>query len=925
MHDSFLAGHTPRRILRRVSARSFSTPHSAAVLLVILTLIGWMLGTRFADPRVRLDVGGPRDEQMLVRFHAVEYNERDYYRWSQPVAALFFYGYAGQPAIVSMRLTSPRPPAAPPPTLVLRVGERPLGTFALATEHNWRQYHLLVPTRATGETALVLRSPAFQPGYPDTRELGVALNRVAVRPAGSSDPALVSQRAVFLLTLPLVTWLALWRAGVRQPFAFGCGAALAALVGWAAAFPVQSGYLLPTVGWPWWPLLPLLGLLYAPGLRHRWTALLAWLRRHVPFTPWSGALLTFVAVIALRLGVNVPVGLTLMLIGTLLTTTSLTHARGQAHASLAAQPVAVRSEVAGLVLLTLLAVVLRLYQLDTLPPGLWRDEARHGALAWRIWHDPTFRPVYVVEGADLPALLFYLMAPVVGVFGPQVWSARLVSALAGALTPLALWWAARPLIGARGALISAALIAWASWSLSMSRWAFPATLDHLLVLTALGLMWRALPIRMPTDHVVRSDGDLVAETSRHRRFASASLPHYSHPATAIAKRQAPSASIVLLSLAALCAGLAAYTYHTGRLAPITLAVLTALRLGARRDTWRWATPALAAALLVGLLTLAPLLRFIAADLEGYNRRVASVSVFDSNSLDVHAPLSLLLRNFERYLLMWHVSGEPNGRHHAPGAPMLDPVGGTLLLVGAGVVLARWQQREVRAIVLLLGFGLLPGLLSGNAPHALRALGALAPACMLAALGLEALARAGGQLRHARFAGTVLLVSTLSAGLVWNTWLYFGKMPFDPAVYNEFDVTETAMARVARVPFTTSDPDLRSVRVFLPADIRRSETVRFLTRDIAVGTFDGRFLSDLPGRQALLLLPGDASPETCDRARAALGPAATPIGPVPYAPRGERPLFLAYGIGDQAERLLRAAVTEMGYAVQRSDETREVTP
>ncbi|MFO7169622.1 MAG: cytochrome c biogenesis protein CcsA, partial [Chloroflexota bacterium] len=468
------------------------------------------------------------------------------------------------------------------------------------------------------------------------------------------------------------------------------------------------------------------------------------------------------------------------------------------------------------------------------------------------------------------ALLFYLIAPVVGLLGPGVMSVRLVSALAGGLTPLALWWAARPLVGPRAAVAAAGLLSWASWSLSMSRWAFPATLDQLLTLAALGLVWRAL-------------GDRPAGDAR--------------PAAAGRR------PLAALALAGALGGLAAYTYHTGRLAPLVLAALAALWLGRDRFGWRRALPGLAAAVVAGALVLAPLLRFVAEDFQGYNRRTGAVAFYNEQDAGVHAPLLLLLRNGERYLLMWHVAGERNGRHHAPGAPMLDPLSGALFAAGLLLAALAWRQRPGRILLAWLALGLLPGLLSTGAPHAMRALPSLAPACALAAWGLDRLLHSAQGARRSATLAAAASALLLAASLALNAWLYFGRMPRDPQVLAAFDVPETAMGRVVRE--AAADPALRDVDVFLPASVRRSDVIRFLTSGARVGYFDiTTGFSAEPGEQALLLLPAGAPAETQAAALEALGPGARALTPVPRDPGG-RPLLLAFGRGAGAEALLRS--------------------
>jgi 4-amino-4-deoxy-L-arabinose transferase-like glycosyltransferase len=825
-------------------------------LLLAATLALIALGSLLARPGVDMAAEDPAAGRTLVRFFGVEANETDSYRWSEPLAGVFLYGYDGRPALVTLRLTAPRPGGAAAVTVTARAGDRALGQFRI--EGGWRRYRLLAPSSPAGESALLLETPAFVPAD-DPRELGFALSHVRVGPAGSAPwPAPV--RAAFLLALPLLGWLLLGRLGAPQWAATGAGALLTLAAGWAAAYPTASSYWLPTLGWPWWPLAPLALLLGWPRLRHVLAAGRAWIDSR-PMAAWAGIGLAFAAIIGMRLGLPWPLGMGLLAAGAWAglsnAACSMQHAESTVPTS--------RLWLLAILAVTALATFLRLYNLDGQPGALWRDESRHGLQALRIWSDPSYRPVYVVEGADLPALLFYLMAPVLGLLGPHAWSARLVSALAGALTPLALYWAGSPLIGRRAALIGAALVAWASWSLSMSRWAFPATLDHILVLTAVGLLWRGMQI---------------AECGmQNAKLRTSYILHF--------------------AAAGLLAGLAVYAYHTGRMAPLALAAVAAIRLGRSGAAWRRAGPGLVVAALVGALTIAPLAFYILSDLDGYNRRVGSVSILDSNDPQTHSPAGLILGNLGRYLLMFHVSGDTNGRHHMPGAPMLDPAAGLLLALGLGAALTAARRRPGVAAVLALGaVYLVPGVFSGNAPHAMRSLGTLAPAAMLGGLGLAALAT-GGQ------AARLSLPLVLAASLAFNLWLYFGAMRTEPLVYGEFDMVETAMGRIAAAPSASAEPDLGEVRVYLPERLRRADTVAFLTARAQTYAYTGAALP--PDGPALVLLPGDASAAEQSEALAALGSEGGAVGPLPTFPGTDRPIILAFGRGDAAKRLMEAVV------------------
>lgn len=829
------------------------------VLLLLLAILTLLLGTRLAWLDQRLPVEDPEARRALVGFYDVERNPTDVFRWSRPEAALFLFGFDGRPAQVMMRLAAPRD-TTDPPVLSVSMRGRPVGAFAVAP--GWRRYYLLAPTDPAGDTPLLLRTAAYRPPG-DGRDLGVALSAFAALPVDGSAWLPPPVRTLFLVSFPLLGWLLLvWRTPQRTPagiaLRWGGVAALALLARAAAAFPATAGYVLPTLGWPWWPALPLtLVVAWQPA-----RPLLERMARRLCATgflaAWGGAALALALVVALRLGLPPVIGMTGLVAAVALTVLALHRDDGLA-VDASQQPIR-RNEALALAVITVAAIVLRFYRLDDLPSGMWRDEARHGLLALRIWNDPGYRPVYVVAGADLPALLFYLMAPVLAITGPGVGAVRLVSALAGALMPLALWWAARPILGARAAVYGAAFLAWASWGLSMSRWAFPATLDHLLELTAIGFMWRAL-----------------GQPSRWRAIAG-------------------------MALAGALAALAAYAYHTGRLAPLVFAALTALRLGRDAGAWRRALPALGAAAIAGVIVLLPLLAFIASDFEGYNRRTGAVAIGNAQNLEKRTA-ALALDNVARYLGMWHIAGDPNGRHHAPGAPMLDPLAGTCFALGAGLAVAGWRSKAFVPL-LWLALALIPGIFSTNAPHAMRSLGALAPSCMLAGMALDTLIRGttGAASQQWRRIAPVIAAGMLTVSLAFNVWLYFVAMPRNPAVYNEFDQTETAAGRVARAAATTNDPQLRAVQVFLDRRLIERDTVRFLTSDLSVGIFDGARLPATVTGDVLLILPPDASAEERKAALAAPGPATQELMP-PFLPDGETPLFLAYGNSDAAQRLL----------------------
>ena len=819
--------------------RSVGAMRSSFWLPVVLVLIAASILLFGADRPPQYWAVGEENEPILTRFHGNEQNETDRFRWSYPQATLFIYGYRGAPALIELRLAAPRREGIAPAQVIFTHQDGQLVTTTVAGY--WRYYRFLLPTSTTGESFLRWSTEPYV-APPDIRELGLALSRVNFLTTVERPP--LSGQMIGWAILPLLVWWAgtLWRWDERLRNIL-TGLALLPAIG-LASFPVGAEYWLPSLPWPWWPLAPVLILALWPSLANYLQRLS---KRITPQPRWSwfGIILAFAGLIAIRFGVPAWIALLPVISGVWLVWPLITDDEEGS-----VWPVG-RS----LLLITGIALATRLIALDQMPLALWRDESRHGLLALRVWTEPTFRPIYVVKGADLPALFFYLVAPIVGNWGAHAWSVRLVSALAGAFTPLALYWFASPLIGRRAAVLAAALLAWASWSLSMSRWAFPATLDHLLVLTAGGLLWRGLD---PGQQYWRSWSYVVG--------------------------------------AALLGGLAVYTYHTGRLAPLALLMVAVFRLGHDLSRWRRFWPHLLSAALVGAIVIAPLALYILNDSAGFNRRVGLVSIFQANDLTRHRPLDFLGEHIVRYGLMWHVQGDANGRHHLPLAPMVDPVVGLFLLIGLGLV---WQARRQSVVVLFVLWLLyhVPGLLSFNAPHAMRTLGTLAPACALAGWGLS---RFGSGREWQRW----LIPSMLVLSLCFNLWVYFGQMRTNPRVYGEFDRVETVMAHIVRRAATPAD-SIQRVSVYLPREWALSDTVRFLTIDLPPAQQPKIWRGASDDENTLVVLPAFADATEVATVLQALGPSAIEVFPTPTLPSGSEPLVRVFARGSAAIELMRA--------------------
>lgn len=132
-----------------------------------------------------------------------------------------------------------------------------------------------------------------------------------------------------------------------------------------------------------------------------------------------------------------------------------------------------------LILIILVASILRLYQLGSVPPSPDWDEVALGYNAYSILQ--TGKDEYgkafpiVLQSFDdyKPAVYMYLIIPFIPIFGLDIIAVRLPSAILGILTVLATYFLVQELFKRKDiALVTAALLAISPWHIQFSRIAF---------------------------------------------------------------------------------------------------------------------------------------------------------------------------------------------------------------------------------------------------------------------------------------------------------------------------------------------------------------------------------------------------------------------------------------------------------------------
>jgi 4-amino-4-deoxy-L-arabinose transferase-like glycosyltransferase len=470
----------------------------------------------------------------------------------------------------------------------------------------------------------------------------------------------------------------------------------------------------------------------------------------------------------------------------------------------------------GLFLLVVIAVgiVFRTHLLGSLPYGTWFDEAENGLQAIRILDDPRWRPVFVADYSQMPALPFYLWAAALAVFGRTILAVRLLTTLVGVASILAVWALARQLYGRWVAVSAACVLALMRWHVGFSR--FGMTMIFVSLVAPLALLWLVRAVR--------------------------------------------TSSVRDAALAGLAVGIGAQFYYAMAVVPVVAGFAAVCHAVADRTPWRRALLVLVTGATVSLVAYAPVLQYAVRNQKEFAERFRTVCVVPVGSLTelgsvlLHESprrqqaLHAIAGNVASHVAMFHIAGDRTGRHNLSGEPMLEPVTGVLFLVGLLWCLLRpLDPRSWMLIVWTIAM-LVPGVLSlaFEAPQAARTFGLTAVVALLTGLPLGRIVQvlAEGRRHWLRPALAAALATAALAAIARSSWItYFDRQLVDGRGWAEFSALDTKIAQVARERGEGAD-------IFVPEEYLDTPTERFIlghplgarpflrSRDIPLGV-DGR--------------------------------------------------------------------------------------
>ncbi len=470
-----------------------------------------------------------------------------------------------------------------------------------------------------------------------------------------------------------------------------------------------------------------------------------------------------------------------------------------------------------LLAILLLAVFLRFWRLGSIPPGLHHDEAYHGLdslslLAretfpifhegWELYaqqvHDgrpiyDTNLPVFFEGNYGREGLFIYLASLPIAVLGATPIAIRLVPAVAGVLAVLATYLAASVLStesttstqnGATSAksifsvavpLIAAFLVAIFYPAITFSRLGERAILFLPINALVVFCFWKGI-----------EESESVYQSATSSGIGSAL------PLGDFAPRWYLMSGILM--------GISLYIYAAARFLPLLFLIYVAF--------WFWRNRAALQRQWANLILMALAAVVVAMPMVIYLIRHPFYLILRSKVIANRGegtypgrPWLTWINNLGRVSRSFLGQGDPNLIHNLPGRSFLDPIQLFFVLSGlVAIIFRRFKRREVFLLIWLIVM-LLPGILSGDAPHFGRLIGIVPPLAIIGSLGIAWLGTIISNRLLPIFPRSILIVGgglmillILSATL--SVYDYFGRYANHQDLPGTFDTADWQIGQYA---------------------------------------------------------------------------------------------------------------------------------
>jgi 4-amino-4-deoxy-L-arabinose transferase-like glycosyltransferase len=445
-----------------------------------------------------------------------------------------------------------------------------------------------------------------------------------------------------------------------------------------------------------------------------------------------------------------------------------------------------------LLAVTLLSFAIRSYHIDSIPAGIYPDEAMNGTDAINA-NETGNHELFYPHNFGREGLFINLQAISIAMFGNTVPALKLWSGIFGALAVLGTGLLAWELFRSRSAaLISAILMATSFWAINFSRIGFRAIMVPFLLAFIFFFFFRGL------------------RTEKIRFFAFSGILF----------------------------GLGLHTYVGFRVAPLILILLLPFLVlsyeGFFRKFWKHGLVFIATA----FMAAAPMFHLFLTKPELFSSRSSAISVFSPEVNEGNLP-GTLLKTLGLSLIKYNFVGDMNWRHNYPPYPVLDPIVGTFFLAGfifSISMFARLFSRRLREkrrdielpvhALLFIGFFtmLIPEFLTDEGlPHALRSIGTQPFVFLFATIPLFFIYKKIGKSKGGtKLAIISFMILALGCSATWNIMKYFVFFAENPKQHASFNAEYRNMA-----DYLLSLPK-ETHKYVHPSSFVAAQPIRFLT-------------------------------------------------------------------------------------------------
>ena len=351
-----------------------------------------------------------------------------------------------------------------------------------------------------------------------------------------------------------------------------------------------------------------------------------------------------------------------------------------------------------LLIILAIATFFRLWQLDSIPPGLYPDVAINGNDALDSLKNGDFK-VFYPENNGREGLFMWLIAASFSIFGVSIWSIKIVAALIGTLTVLGLYLLTKELflkwnenISRSVALLSSFFLAISFWHTNFSRIGFRGILLPFILVFGFYFLFRGF---------------------REKK-------------------------ILYFVISGFLLGLGFYTYISYRFIILLLPLILLFWwfIYRKQNLQKKFLFSIFYFLFSIFIVAIPIGVYFLQNPQDFVSRAAPISILATEN-----PIKEFGKSLVLHLGMFNFYGDPNWRHNFSGSPMLFWPIGILFLIGflfsIKELIEFRKHKNLSSVSLLSWFFimLLPGILTYEGiPHALRTIGVIPVVYIFVGLG-----------------------------------------------------------------------------------------------------------------------------------------------------------------------------------------------